>query len=282
MKKEKLLKYVFLLAALVAIFSIFLIFLFISARGMPLFGKVSPFQFLLGSEWEPTAGRFGAFPLICGSFLVTFGALILGAPLGISVAIFLSEVAPPAIARIIRPAIELLAGIPSVIYGFFGIMVIVPLVGRVIGGAGHGVVAGSLVLSIMILPTIATLTEDSLRAVPRAYKMGSLALGATRWQTIRKVVLPSAFEGIILAIILGMGRAIGETMAVLMVVGNAPIIPTSLRDPISTITSVIAMDMAYASGLHQEALFALGLVLFLISMSMVATVRVVSRRRRAR
>ncbi len=239
-------------------------------------------EFVFGRLWEPTAGKFGAFPLIYGSFLVTLGALLFGGPLGIAVAIFLSEVSPLPVAKIVRPAVELLAGIPSVVYGFFGIMVIVPLIRNLFGGSGFGLISGSLVLSIMILPTIATLTEDALRSVPRAYKMGSLALGANKWQTIKKVVLPSAFEGIILAVILGLGRAIGETMAVLMVIGNAPAIPSSIKAPFSTITSVIALDMSYASGLHQQALFALGLILFIISMFLVAMVRVISRRRRTR
>lgn len=282
MKKEKLLKLFFLLAACVAVFTIFLIFLFVAARGIPLFFEVSLFEFLFGLEWEPSAGHFGAFPLIYGSFLVTLGALLIGAPLGIAVAIFLSEIAPPNIVRLVRPAVELLAGIPSVVYGFFGIMMIVPAVRSILGGSGYGPVAGSLVLSIMILPTITTLSEDAFRAVPMAYKMGSLALGATKWETIKKVAWPSAFEGIILAVILGMGRAIGETMAVLMVVGNAPAFPLSVKDHFSTITSVIAMDMSYASGLHQQALFALGLILFIVSMSMVAIVRLVSRRRGTR
>ncbi len=282
MKKEKLLKLLFLLTAFVAVFTIFLIFLFVAVRGIPLFFEISLFEFLSGLDWEPSAGHFGAFPLIYGSFLVTVGALLLGAPLGVAVAIFLSEIAPLNIVRLVRPAVELLAGIPSVIYGFFGIMIIIPAVRTIFGGSGYGPVAGSLVLSIMILPTITTLSEDALRAVPRAYKMGSFALGATKWETIKKVVLPSAFQGIILSVILGMGRAIGETMAVLMVVGNAPAIPLSLKDHFSTITSVIAMDMSYASGLHQQALFALGLILFIVSMSMVAVVRLASSRRRIR
>lgn len=281
MKTEKLLRYVFLLAASVAILTIFLIFVFIAARGGPLFFKVPLPEFLFGTDWSPTANHFGAFPLIVGSFLVTLGAVAIGAPLGIAVAIFLSEIASPSAARFIRPTIELLAGIPSVIYGFFGIMVIIPLVRRVIGGAGFGFISASLVLAIMILPTIAALTEDTLRSIPKAHKWGSLALGATEWQTIKKVMLPSASEGILSAVILGIGRAIGETMAVLMVLGNAPIIPTSIRDPFSTITSIIAMDMSYATGLHEQALFALALILFIISMSLVATLRLVSRQRSA-
>lgn len=282
MKKEKVLRYVFLLAASVAILTIFLIFVFIAAKGVPLFFKVPLPTFLFGTNWSPTKGHFGAFPLLVGSVLVTGGAVVIGAPLGVAVAIFLSEIASPRVARFIRPTVELLAGIPSVIYGFFGIMVIIPLVRNFIGGAGFGLISASLVLAIMILPTIAALTEDTIRSLPKAHKWGSLALGATQWQTIKKVIIPSASEGILSAIILGIGRAIGETMAVLMVVGNAPIIPTSLRDPFATMTSVIALDMSYASGLHQQALFALALILFIISMSLVAILRIISQKRSAR
>lgn len=282
MKKEKVLRYIFFLAASVAILTIFLIFIFIAAKGVPLFLKVPLPQFLFGTDWSPTKGRFGAFSLIVGSFLVTAGAVAIGAPLGVGVAIFLSEISSARVARFIRPTIELLAGIPSVIYGFFGIMVIIPLVRNLIGGAGFGLISASLVLAIMILPTIAALTEDTVRSLPKAHKWGSLALGATQWQTIKKVIIPSASEGILSAIILGIGRAIGETMAVLMVVGNAPIIPTSLRDPFATMTSVIALDMSYASGQHQQALFALALILFIISMSLVAILRMVSRQRSSR
>lgn len=282
MKKEKLLRYVFLLAASVAILTIFLIFVFMAVKGVPLFFKVPLTGFLFGTDWSPTKGHFGAFPLIVGSFLVTLGAVAIGGPLGIAVAIFLSEIASSRVANFIRPTVELLAGIPSVIYGFFGIMLIVPLVRTFVGGAGFGFISASFVLAIMILPTIAALTEDTLRSVPKAHKWGSLALGATEWQTIKKVTLPSASEGILSAVILGIGRAIGETMAVLMVIGNAPIIPTSLRDPFSTITSVVALDMSYASGEHQEALFALALILFIISMSLVAMLRFVSRQRSTR
>jgi len=278
-KKEKILRYIFLLAASVAILTIFLILIFIAAKGVPLFFKVPLGKFLFGMDWSPTKGHFGAFPLLVGSFLVTAGAVAIGAPLGVAVAIFLSEIASPKVANLIRPTVELLAGIPSVIYGFFGIMIIIPLVRNLIGGAGFGLISASLVLAIMILPTIAALTEDTLRSIPKAHKWGSLALGATQWQTIKRVILPSASEGIFSAIILGVGRAIGETMAVLMVVGNAPIIPTSLKDPFSTMTSVIALDMSYASGQHQQALFALALILFIISMFLVAMLRLVSHKR---
>ncbi len=274
MKKEKFLYGLFLFAAFIAVISILLIFLFVGIRGFPIISKVGLLNFIFGMDWTPTEGRFGAFPLIVGSLLVTLGALVIGGPLGVSVAIFLAEIAPDSMRRIVRPAVELLAGIPSVVYGFFGIVVIVPIIRKLVGGSGFGFLTGSVVLAVMILPTITTLSEDAIRAVPKKYTVGSLGLGATKWQTIRHVVLPVAAQGIISAIILGIGRAIGETMAVLMVLGNAPIIPTSLSDPMTTMTSVIALDMSYASGDHQVALFALGLILFLFSTSLVAIVRI--------
>ncbi len=274
MRKEKLLYCLFLFAAFIAVISILLIFLFVGIRGFPIISKVGLLNFIFGMEWSPTEGRFGAFPLIVGSLLVTLGALVIGGPLGVSGAIFLAEIAPHSVRKIVRPAVELLTGIPSVVYGFFGIVVIVPIIRKFVGGSGFGFFTGSIVLAVMILPTIATLSEDAMRAVPRKYTVGSLGLGATKWQTIRHVVLPVAARGIISAIILGIGRAIGETMAVLMVLGNAPIIPTSLSDPMTTMTSVIALDMSYASGDHQVALFALGLILFLFSTSLVAIVRI--------
>ncbi len=280
MNREKFLYYVFFLAAFFAVLSILLIFIFVGLKGLPIFSKVGVLEFIFGMDWTPTKGHFGAFPLIVGSLLVTLGALVIGGPLGIAVAIFLAEIAPDWVRRIVRPAVELLAGIPSVVYGFFGIVVLVPISRKLVGGSGFGFLTGSIVLAVMILPTITTLSEDAIRAVPRKYIIGSLGLGATRWQTIRHVVLPAAAQGIISAIILGIGRAIGETMAVLMVLGNAPIIPTSLGDPMTAITSVIALDMSYASGDHQIALFALGLLLLVFSMSLVAIVRIFQARRK--
>ncbi|MFZ3062556.1 MAG: phosphate ABC transporter permease subunit PstC, partial [Actinomycetota bacterium] len=203
--------------------------------------------------------------------------LILGAPLAITTAIFLSEIAAPRVKAIVRPAVELLAGIPSVVYGFFGVVVLVPLARLLFGGSGFGLLTGWLVLAIMILPTIAAISEDAISAVPRGYREGSLAMGATQWQTIWRVVLPAARPGLISAVVLGMGRAIGETMAVLMILGNAPIIPRTLTDPVGALTSIIALDMSYASGSHQAALFAMGIVLFLISFSFVALIRLISR-----
>lgn len=274
--RDHLLKQIFLMAALLAVLSVVLIFVFVGIKGFPIFGKVSLRGFLLGADWSPLKGRFGIMPFIVGSFMVTSGALILGGPLAVATAIFLSEVSTPRVNSLVRPAIELLAGIPSVIYGFFGVVMIVPWVRTVFGGSGFGLLTGWIVLAAMILPTIAAISEDAISAVPRGYKESSLALGATQWQTIWKVILPAARHGLVNAVILGMGRAIGETMAVLMVLGNAPIIPASLTKSASTLTSIIALEMSYASGDHQVALFAMGIVLFVISTGFVALIRLFS------
>lgn len=274
--RDHLLKQIFLMAALLAVLSVVLIFVFVGIKGFPIFGKVSLRGFLLGADWSPLKGRFGIMPFIVGSFMVTSGALILGGPLAVATAIFLSEVSTPRVNSLVRPAIELLAGIPSVIYGFFGVVMIVPWVRTVFGGSGFGLLTGWIVLAAMILPTIAAISEDAISAVPRGYKESSLALGATQWQTIWKVILPAAQHGLVNAVILGMGRAIGETMAVLMVLGNAPIIPASLTKSASTLTSIIALEMSYASGDHQVALFAMGIVLFVISTGFVALIRLFS------
>ncbi len=258
-----------------------MIFLFVGFKGFPIFQKVDLLEFLFGTNWIPSKGKFEIFPFIVGSFLVTLGALLIGTPLALATAIFLAEIAPLKAKKIIRPAVELLAGIPSVIYGFFGIVILVPIVSKIFGGSGFSLATGWIVLAIMILPTITTISEDAISSVPKGFKMSSMALGATHWQTIWKIILPAASQGIITAIILGLGRAVGETMAVLMVLGNSPVIPTSLKDGVSTLTSIIALDMSYASGDHQVALFSMGLVLLLISMLLVAFVRFFSLRKRA-
>lgn len=281
-RKEILLKYLFLLSALVAGFGVVLIFIFVGAKGFSIFGRVGLFKFLFSLNWHPTQGEFGILPMILGSFAVTLGALVLGGPLAIATAIFLSEIAPPRINRLVRPAVELLAGIPSVVYGFFGIVVLRQIIGAIFHDSGLGLLTGCIVLAIMILPTIAAISEDAISAVPRVYRSSSLALGATRWQTIWKVVLPAARPGITNAVILGLGRAIGETMAVLMVIGNAPVVPQSISGPVSTLTSQIVLDMSYAAGDHQIALFAMGIVLLLISMSLIVIIRLVPSRRMGR
>ncbi len=282
--KEQALYVLLLAAASAAVLGLLLIFVFVAARGVPIFAKLGVSRMLFSTNWAPTTGQFGILPFIFGSFAVTLGALVLGAPLAVATAIFLSEVAPPRVNAVVRPAVELLAGIPSVVYGFFGVIIIVPAIRGIVGGegGGFGLVSASIVLAIMILPTIAAISEDAISAVPASFREASAAMGATHWQTIRGVVLPAARRGIIDAIVLGMGRAIGETIAVYMVLGNAAVIPRFISDPAATLTSIIVLDMPYASGDHQEALFGIGIVLLLVSMSFVAAIRVLSMKRRAR
>jgi phosphate transport system permease protein len=241
--------------------------------------KIGLKAFLLGDKWIPSKNLFGIFPMIISSFWVTFGALLVGIPLGVSCAIFLCEWTPPLAAMFLRPAIQLLAAIPSVIYGFWGLVVLVPLVRNYLGGPGLSILAGSLILGFMILPTIISISEDSLRALPPAYKAGGLALGATHWQTIWRVLIPAARSGIVASIILGMGRAIGETMAMIMILGNAVKMPSSFLDSARTLTTNIGIEMGYASGDHRQALFATGVILFFIIMMLNSLAIFVSRRR---
>ncbi|MFB3887330.1 MAG: phosphate ABC transporter permease subunit PstC [Thermodesulfobacteriota bacterium] len=266
--KEKIIEKILLVVALSSIFVLTLITFFIFEEGLPLILKIGPKAFLLGEEWIPSKGLFGIFPMIVSSFWVTSGSLLLGIPLGLACAIFLSELVPPSIGTVFRPAMQLLAAIPSVIYGFWGLIVIVPLIRDYLGGPGLSMLTGSLVLSFMILPTIITISEDSLRSLPPSYKEGALALGATHWQTIWRVLIPAARSGIVASIILGMGRAMGETMAMIMILGNAVKMPASFLDPARTLTTNIGIEMGYASGDHRQALFATGIVLFFIIMAL--------------
>jgi phosphate transport system permease protein len=279
--QEKIVEKIFLLIALSSIFILSLITFFIFEEGIPLILKVGPKAFLLGQKWIPSKGLFGIFPMIVSSFWVTFGALFLGIPLGLACTIFLSELIPSSVATLFRPAIQLLAAIPSVIYGFWGLIVLVPLIRNHLGGPGLSILAGSLVLSFMILPTIITISEDALRALPPSYKAGALALGATHWQTIWRVLIPAARSGIVAGVILGMGRAIGETMAMIMILGNAVKMPISFLNSARTLTTNIGIEMGYASGNHREALFATGIILFFIIM-VLNTLAIFLSRRRAR
>jgi phosphate transport system permease protein len=218
---EKLTRLSFMLIALSALSALALIIAYIFFEGVPIMAKIGLNQFIFGLKWAPSQGYFGIFPMIAGTVAVTLGAAVLGVPVAICCSIFLTEFAPPAVSRVIRPAIQLLAGIPSVVYGFWGLTFIVPMIRTRLGGPGLSVLAGSIILAIMILPTIISISEVSLLALPRTYKEGSLALGATSWQTVWSVLLPGAKSGIMAAVILGIGRAVGETMAVIMVLGNA-------------------------------------------------------------
>jgi phosphate transport system permease protein len=248
--------------------------------------KISPANFLGGKEWLPTAepaAQLGVLPLILGTLLVSFCAILIALPLGLATAIYMGEIANDKIRRVMKPVIELLAGIPSVVYGFFGLVVIVPLIKDAFGlDVGETALSGSIILAIMALPTIITISEDAMRNTPRAMKEASLALGATHWQTIYKVVIPYSASGITAAAILGIGRAVGETMAVLMVTGNASVMPHSILQPVRTIPATIAAELGEApqGGLHYKALFALGCILFLITLIINLSVESISKRKK--
>jgi len=265
--------------ALSALSGLLLITLFIFKEGLPIVLRVGPARFLLSSDWYPLEGHFGILPMIAGSMAVTAGAMVISITLGLSCAIVLTQFCPPRLVAVIKPSIELLAGIPSVVYGFMGVAILVPLIRDHLGGPGLSVLASSIVLGVMALPTITSVSVDALQAVPRSYIEGSIALGATSWQTTHMVVLKAARSGILAAIILGMGRAIGETMAVIMVAGNTIEIPRSILDPVRTLTSNIALEMGYAAGDHRRALFATGVTLFLIIMILNSLALWFSRRR---
>ncbi len=268
-----------LLVALSSISILALITVFIFREGVPVMARYGVGEFLTGTRWAPSLGSFGILPMILGSLWVTLGALVVGVPLGLACAVFLVELAPAAVAAALRPAIQLLAGIPSVIYGFWGLTVIVPAIRNYLGGPGLSILAGAIILGIMILPTIIAISEDALRALPRSYKEASFSLGATHWQTIWRVQIPAARSGIVAAVVLGMGRALGETMAVIMVLGNAVQIPQSILDPARTLTTNIGIEMAYASGDHRGALFATGIVLFAIIMALTGAANLITARR---
>jgi len=278
-RNERLVRLALLAIAFSAVSVLAVITAFIFTEGVPIMFKYGFKSFLGGVNWYPSEKSFGLLPMIVGSLMVTLGALIIGVPLGLSCAVFLTEFSSKRLRRIIKPVIELLAGIPSVVYGFMGVVLLVPFIRRTFGGPGLSVLAGSVILGIMILPTIISITIDSLLAVPPAYREGSIALGATRWQTTKMVLFPAARSGIVASIILGMGRAVGETMAVIMVAGNAVAVPGSLLSPVRTLTSNIALEMGYASGEHRQALFATGVILFVIIMVLNTIANVTSSRK---
>lgn len=277
--KDKFSERIFLLLALSSLSVLALITVFIFIKGAPIIANVGLFNFVFGMKWAPSQGYYGIFPMIVGTISVTLGAAIIGIPVAIACSIFLAEFAPTWLRNIFRPAIQLLAGIPSVVYGFWGVIFIVPMIRDYLGGPGLSILAGSIILAIMILPTIISISEVSILALPRHYKDGALALGLTHWQTIRYLLLPAAKSGIVAAIILGLGRAVGETMAVIMVVGNAVALPKSILDPVRTLTTNIGIEMGYASGEHQQALFATGIVLFVIIMVMNASAQYITRKK---
>jgi phosphate transport system permease protein len=251
--------------AMVSVVIIAFIIIIIFRTGLPLIAEQGVFNFLFGMDWRPGREIFGIFPMMIGTLLVTLLSMLISVPLGILVATFLAEVAPQAIRNILRSAIELLAGIPSVVYGFVGLIVLTPFIRTRLGPPGFSMLAGSIILAIMALPIIITISEDAIKMVPKSYKEASLALGATHWQTIKSVILPAARSGVLAGVVLGSGRAIGETMAAIMMLGNIPAIPDSVLDPIRTLTANVALEMAYAPyGPHRQALFATGIVLFMM------------------
>lgn len=263
--KENGMRILFLVCACVSICAVALICIFLFANGLPTIFKIGPLNFLLGTEWKPSADIYGIFPMIIGSIYVTAGSLVVGVPVGILTAVYLSRFAGKRTKALLMPAIQLLAGIPSVVYGFFGVMVLVPWVAQLakpFDGSGMSLFTASLLLGIMILPTIITVSKTSLDAVPESYYEGSLALGATHERSVFCILLPAAKSGVLSGVILGVGRSIGETMAVIMVAGNQPRMPQGLFEGLRTMTSNIVMEMGYAADLHREALIATGVVLF--------------------
>jgi phosphate transport system permease protein len=279
-RNDRLVRLALLVVAFSAVSVLLVITIFIVQQGTPIMFKYGLKSFLAGGNWYPSEKVFGLWPMIVGSLFVTAGALVIGIPFGLACAIVLTEFSSKRIRRVIKPVIELLAGIPSVVYGFMGVIILVPFIRQTFGGPGLSILAASIVLGIMILPTIISISVDSLQAVPPSYREGSIALGATRWQTVKMVLFPAARSGIIASIILGMGRAIGETMATIMIAGNAAEIPRSLLAPVRTLTSNIALEMSYATGEHREALFATGVILFIIIMVLNTVANATSSRRR--
>lgn len=260
--KEGIMHALFLICACVSILAVVLICVYLFASGVPAIGEIGVTDFLFGTKWKPSSGYYGIFPMIIGSILVTGIAVVIGVPIGILCAVFMSHYCPKKLYRFVKPAINLLAGIPSIVYGFFGLVVIVPIMKELFGGSGKSLLTAGILLGIMILPTVIKTTESSLNAVPKSYYEGALALGATHERSVFFASLPAAKSGILAAIILGVGRAIGETMAVILVAGNQTVIPKSITSGIRTLTSNIVMEMGYSGGLHREALIATGVVLF--------------------
>ncbi len=260
--KEKVMRVVFAAAAFLSIVAVILICVFLFANGIPAMKEIGVWNFISGKSWKPSQDLYGIFPMIIGSIYVTAGAIILGVPLGILTAVFMAKFCPDRLYKMLKPAVDLLAGIPSIVYGFFGLTVIVPVVQDLTGTSGKGILTASIMLAIMILPTIINVSESAIRAVPDSYYDGALALGATHERAVFATVLPAAKSGVTAGIILGIGRAIGEAMAVSMVAGNQPILPDSILSGVRTLTANIVIEMGYATDLHREALIATAVVLF--------------------
>ena len=276
--KERVMHIVFLLSACISILAVALICIFIFINGIPAMAEIGVFKFLSGTVWKPSCNIYGIFPMILGSLYVTAGAIVIGVPIGILTAVFLAHFCPQKLYRILKPIIDLLAGIPSVVFGFFGLMVILPLIRNYLGGSGSSMLAASIVHGIKILPTVIGVSETAIRAVPESYYEGALALGATHERSIFFTVLPAAKSGIFAGVILGIGRAIGETMAVVMVAGNQAIIPSGLLKGLRTLTANIVLEMGYAADLHRGALIATAVVLFVFILIINLTFSIIKRR----
>lgn len=262
MKREKVAQFIFFTGALFSVLAVFLICLFLFLNAIPTIAEIGPLDFLLGTKWKPGNDLYGIFPMILGSVYVTGLSILFGVPLGILSAVYMAFFCNKRVYKFLRPAVELLAGIPSIVYGFFGLMVIVPFMQSLFGGSGKSMLTAGILLSLMILPTIVTVSENSLRAVDPALLSGALSLGDTKEVAVFRVIIPAASSGILSSVILGIGRSIGETMAVIMIAGNQAVMPSSLLKGVRTMTANIVLEMGYATDLHREALIATGAVLF--------------------
>lgn len=278
--KEKLMRIVFLLTACVSIAAVILICIFLFTNGLPAISEIGIFQFLFGTKWKPTNHLFGILPMMIGSIYVTAGALILGVPVGILTAVFMARFCPKWLYKIMKSAIHLMAGIPSVVYGFFGLVVLVPFVRETFGGRGMSVLTASILLGLMILPTVISVSEAAIQAVPQSYYEGGLALGASHERSVFYTILPAAKSGIFAGVVLGMGRAIGETMAVMMVAGNQPVIPKTITSGVRTLTTNIVMEMGYSADLHREALIGTAVVLFVFILLLNLSLSMLKRKSR--
>lgn len=276
--KEKVMKLLFFLTALVSIAAVILICIFLFASGIPAIKEIGVFKFLLGTSWKPANNLYGILPMIVGSFYVTAGALIIGVPIGILTAVFMARFAPRSIYAPLKAAVNLMAGIPSVVYGFFGLVVLVPFIREAFGGRGMSVLTASVLLGLMILPTIISVSETSIRAVPESYYEGGLALGASHERSVFFTVLPAAKSGIFAGGVLGIGRAVGETMAVMMVAGNQAVIPDSMLSGVRTLTTNIVLEMGYSTDLHREALIGTAVVLFVFILIINLSISLFKRR----
>lgn len=277
-KKETIMQWVFLLCACVSILSVILICVFIFSGGIPMMLRYGVWEFLSGAVWRPSNGVFGILPMIIGSIVVTIGAIIIGVPIGVLTSIFMAYFCPENLYKFLKPAVELMAAIPSIVYGFFALQVIVPIMKMLAGGTGMNIATASILLGVMILPTIIGLSESAIRAVPKDFYQASIGLGATHERSVMRVIVPAAKSGIVSSIILGIGRAIGETMAVVLIAGNQARIPSGIFQGVRTLTTNVVLEMAYAAGEHREALIATSVVLFIFILIINATFMILKRK----